>query len=315
MASGGIKALVAVDGSWRAMSMVHFIAGQMEPRKVELKLFNVHDQLPEGFRDIDKDLDYLFRLSEVKSWDLSQRSHMSNFMNQARLVLERAGFSAESVASEIHERVRGIARDILAEAARGYDMVVFARRGLGALQGTILGSVASKLTTKLTDLPVWVVGRRAKPGAILLAMDGSENAVRSAAHLASVASPNATVTIFHAVRSPRLIMEYPLVIDELPPEIVHVADDETVAQRAERLMTEAVDGLVAAGFNRSRVNYKLTQGVSSRADAIVSEAKSGGYGLIVVGRHGLSNIGDFPMGRVTAKVLQLAKGMAVAVVN
>ncbi|ADK83434.1 UspA domain protein [Desulfarculus baarsii DSM 2075] len=315
MAEGGIKALVAVDGSWRAMSMVHFIAGQMEPRKVELKLFNVHDQLPEGFRDIDKNLDYLFRLSEVKSWDLSQRAHMANFMNQARLILERAGFDAKGIDSQIHERVRGVARDIIAEASRGYDMVAFARRGLGALQGTILGSVANKLVTKLTDIPLWVVGRRAKPGRVLLAVDGSESATRAAAHLARVASDNAAVTVFHAVRSPRLIMEYPLVIDELPPEIVHISDGQTVGQRAQRVMEEAAEALVASGFKRERIELKLAQDVSSRADAIVSAAKAGSYGLILMGRRGMSSVGEFSMGRVTAKVLQLAKGMAVAVVN
>jgi hypothetical protein len=42
---------------------------------------------------------------------------------------------------------------------------------------------------------------------------------------------------------------------------------------------------------------------------------NGGYGTIVMGRKGYSEVGEFELGRVTNKVIQLAGTMAVWVVN
>ena len=60
---------------------------------------------------------------------------------------------------------------------------------------------------------------------------------------------------------------------------------------------------------------KLITGVASRAGAIVEEAKKGSYGTIVVGRRGLSKVEEFFMGRVSNKVIHLAKEMAVWVIS
>ena len=60
---------------------------------------------------------------------------------------------------------------------------------------------------------------------------------------------------------------------------------------------------------------KIITGAHSRAGAIVQEAKQGGYGTIVVGRTGLSKVRDFFMGRVSNKVVHLAKENAVWVVS
>jgi nucleotide-binding universal stress UspA family protein len=70
-----------------------------------------------------------------------------------------------------------------------------------------------------------------------------------------------------------------------------------------------------AGVKGDQVSTKVVTGVASRAKAIVEEARKGGYGTIVMGRRGLSRLEEFYMGRVSNKVLQLAKEMAVWVVN
>jgi nucleotide-binding universal stress UspA family protein len=47
----------------------------------------------------------------------------------------------------------------------------------------------------------------------------------------------------------------------------------------------------------------------------VEEAQKNGFGTIVIGRRGLSKVRQFMMGRVSNKVLQLARDLAVWVVN
>jgi nucleotide-binding universal stress UspA family protein len=83
----------------------------------------------------------------------------------------------------------------------------------------------------------------------------------------------------------------------------------------QEVLTEALGKLEKIGFSRDRVTTKIVTGVASRAKAIVEEAKAGGYGTIVVGRRGLSRVEEFFMGRVSNKVIQLAKEMAVWVVS
>ena len=79
---------------------------------------------------------------------------------------------------------------------------------------------------------------------------------------------------------------------------------------------EARTRFINGGFDPNRITTKFIRGVSSRAGAIVEQAKLGGYGTIVVGRRGISKIEEFVMGRVSNKVIHLAKkGMAVWVIS
>jgi nucleotide-binding universal stress UspA family protein len=83
----------------------------------------------------------------------------------------------------------------------------------------------------------------------------------------------------------------------------------------ETFLERAVGRLEKAGLRPDRISTKTVSGVASRAKAIIEEANNGGYGTIVVGRRGLSRVEEFFMGRVSNKVMQLAKEMAVWVVS
>ena len=89
-----------------------------------------------------------------------------------------------------------------------------------------------------------------------------------------------------------------------------------MAEEAMKMVSEeSLDRFKKAGLELDKVTTKIVTGATSRAKAIVEEAKDGGYGTIVVGRRGLSRVAEFFMGRVSNKVMQLAKEMAVWVVS
>ena len=111
------------------------------------------------------------------------------------------------------------------------------------------------------------------------------------------------VTLFHAIRG----------LDFLRAEVSH--EVQQVEKGVEAFFEEAISRLKNAGLNSDRISTKIATGMASRAKAIVEEAKNGGYGTIVVGRKGLSRVEEFIMGRVSNKVVELAKGMAVWVVS
>ena len=78
---------------------------------------------------------------------------------------------------------------------------------------------------------------------------------------------------------------------------------------------QAVERLTAAGVPRDRITTQIVAGAPSRAEAVVMEADQGGYGTIVAGRRGMSEVADFSMGAVCNKIVQLAGRQAVWVVN
>jgi nucleotide-binding universal stress UspA family protein len=214
------------------------------------------------------------------------------------------GFPEEKVSVKIVERKKGIARDIITESQRGYDAVVVGRLGKSQLKDLVWGNVADKLIGRLTHLPVCVVGGSPQDDKILVAMDTSEEAAKVLDFAGTMMDiTDCEVTLFHVIRG----LES------------WTADAGEKLQNAEKaattLLEEAVGRLERAGLNRERISTKIRSGAASRAEAIVEEARNSGCGTIVMGRRGLSRVKEFFMGRVSKKVLQLAKWTAVWVVS
>jgi nucleotide-binding universal stress UspA family protein len=202
------------------------------------------------------------------------------------------------VTVKIHKREKGIARDIVREAKRGYCCVIVGRKGMSKLKDLVLGSVATKLVEKLSLIPLVVVGKQPKQGAVLLAMDGSEGAMRAVDHVgALLGRSDFEVTLLHVIR-----VGNNGYIKEAEKEIGKAFDE------AKRRLTKS-------GFEQNQIATKIITGAPSRAGAIMEGAKEGGYGTIVVGRRGLSRAKEFFMGRVSNKVIHMAKQQAVWVVN
>ena len=103
--------------------------------------------------------------------------------------------------------------------------------------------------------------------------------------------------------------------------LIHIirGDEKQYIEQAKEIIAATFDDaknrLGKSGFKSSQVTTQIITGEESRAEAIVREAREGGYGTIVVGRRGLSEVEEFSMGRVSNKVVYLAKGLAVWIVN
>jgi len=81
------------------------------------------------------------------------------------------------------------------------------------------------------------------------------------------------------------------------------------------LFGQRIRSLEQTGGDASRIRTKIRTSGSSRAGSVLEEAEEGGYGTIVVGRRGQSRVEEFLMGRVSSKVLNLARDRAVLVVD
>ena len=264
---------------------------------MEVLLFHVMTKVPESFWDIEKEPAYIHMPAPISAWELKQKKEIQEFMTSARQLFLDRNVPEDAVSIKIQERKVGIARDIVYESRNDYDGVVVGRWGMSLLKDYLWGSIANKLLGRLTHIPLCVVGGTPQIGKILMAIVASEGAMRAVDYVGAMAdSTNWEVTLFHAARGP-------------DRERLYKAE-----KSMESVFEEASRHLEKAGFNRKQITTRMVAGVSSRAGAIIVEALNGGYGTIVVGRRGLSHLEEFIMGRVSNKVLHMAREMAVWVV-
>jgi nucleotide-binding universal stress UspA family protein len=298
------KILLAVDGSDQAFEAVRYISQLFPPKRMEVVLFHALSKVPEGFWDVEKSPEFKHKLSSVAAWATQQETVIKEFMERARQLFLDRGVPEDKVTVKVGERKKDIAKEIIAESQRGYDAVVVGRLGKSHLKDLVWGSVASKLIGRLTDVPVCVVGGSPQVGKILLAMDTSEEAMKALDFAGNIVDiTDCEVTLLHVIRG-------------LESWTSDASEELQEAENAAKtLLEDAVDRLERAGLNRDRISSKIRSGVASRAETIVEEARNSGCGTIVMGRRGLSRVEEFFMGRVSKKVLQLAKWTAVWVVS
>lgn len=298
------RILLAVDGSDQAFETVRYVSQLFPPKRMETVLFHVATKVPEGFWDVEKNPAFKHKLSSVAAWATREQTVVQEFMDRARQLFLDRGVPEDKVSVKMEERKKGIARDIITESQRGYDAVVVGRLGKSHLKDLVWGSVANKLIGRLTHVPICVVGGSPQDGKILVAMDTSEEATKVLDFAGNMMDiTDCEVTLFHVIRGLESWTE------DASEEL------QNAEKAATTLLEEAIGRLEGTGLNRDRIATKIRSGAASRAEAIVEEARKGGYGTIIVGRRGLSRVEEFFMGRVSKKVLQLAKWTAVWVVS
>jgi nucleotide-binding universal stress UspA family protein len=292
------RILIALDGSDRAFDTIRYICEIPCLRPMEVVLFTVTSPIPESYWDLERQAQYGRRVKDIRIWEEQQHKAIQEYMEEARRKLVENGFAEESVSVTIEARKTGIARDIIKEAKRGYHSVAVGRKGMRRIKDLVLGSVASKLVETMEFTPMLVVGRRyPKPTKILLALDGSEGALCALDFALNTFEGCEEMALTHVIRSE-------------DTGYIHTHREKILP-----VLRMAKSQLINHGYRPEQVVTKIITGVESRAAAIVRAADEGGYATIVIGRRGLSKTSDFFMGRVSNKVIQLARTKAVCVIN
>jgi nucleotide-binding universal stress UspA family protein len=304
------KILVPIDGSDRALNTVRYVA-RIEPfRNMDIVLFHVFNSVPEGYWDLEKDPRSTSTVRQVRSWEIGQRKIINLYMEQALQLLLKAGVPPESTIIKVQNRKKGIARDIIREARSGYDAVVIRRRGMTGLRRLVLGSVATKLLSQITFLPLILVGKRAPNHKILLAFDGSENAMGAVKFVGlMLGGCDYELSLLHVIRSDGAGR----------PQQQHIFASKEFGRIVSKEMVSSLKAakaeLINAGFKADKVSTQIFTGEISRAGAIADRAKQQNFGTIVMGRKGHSSVRDFFIGRVTNKVIHLARDRTVWVLR
>jgi len=304
------KILVPVDGSDRALNTVRYIAKNEPFHTMRIVLFHVFSAVPESYWDLETDPRSTKTIKQARAWEASQRKIIQDYMAQAVQLLRKAGIASKLIETRIQNRKKGIARDIIRESHSGYAAVVTRRRGLTGLTGVVLGSVATKLVEKLDFLPLILVGRKPAGNKILIAFDASEDAAKAVDFVGAVLSGfNYEAGLVHVIRG-----------DGQPQSAMrHILSSKEFTRAADKSITPelyiATKKLISLGFDARNISTKIITGVISRARAITDEARSNDYGTLVMGRKGRSQVRSFFIGRVTNKVIHMARERTVWVIR
>lgn len=303
------KLLVALDGSGRSGETLKFLTRFSPFKEFELVLFSVMSRVPESYYDLGSEAFHPSALSRVRVWENSRKALMEEFMTRSRNKLIAGGFKPEQVRVVIAGRDKGVARDILAEARKGYHALVLRRRGwANAVLPLALGSVSTKVLDKAVDVPVILAGVQPVTHRILVAFDGSPGAMNAVDFVARTAGRNQCRIILGSVMREGADA-HDLASD---PGLDLVFEDFN--RDLDRDLEQALERLNDAGVSKDRIMVRSARGVKSRAMALADMAFSQGCSSVVLGRRGKSNVLDFSMGRVPWKVVHGVRKMTVWVV-
>lgn len=314
MAEGNNKVLLTVDGSEESLAVVRYVSESLQPANAEVLVFQVMSKVPEVFWDLGKDPAWLPKIEAVREYEQKQEGLAAAFMIKSVEMFKQAGFKEGSISTRIGVQQEGIARDVVAEAKRGsYGVLVVGRGKSASTPGMPLGGVASKVLSSAPAPATWLVGGKPSSENILIAMDSSENSIEAVKHAGRMFNKGKnTITLFHAVRGISVSMKG---MEDIFPESYRQRLLEDAEKEIKPTIKLAELWLAKMGITPERISTKIVTGVSSRAAAVVEEAKNGGYGTILAGRRGISEVAEFSMGRVTNKLTQLAKEQSLCIVG
>jgi nucleotide-binding universal stress UspA family protein len=302
------RILIALDGSTQAFDATMYVARHWASTRPKVTLMHVMRALPEVFWDLQKQVVFKQRLKERHhQWVDHTKQTAAEFLARAKKILTDANIPKKFVSANLQQAQKGVARDLITESKNGYDAIVLGRRGLSLLRAPFLGSVSTKVIQRAHDVAVWLVGGCPQASNILLAVDSSEYAA-SAVHYVGgfAADSNAKIMLFHVIRA--LEPAFQELFSMHPQEVE--AFMEQLGAETQAMFKRYRDMLINHGIQDDRIAFKTITQASSRAASILDEARSAGYGTVVMGRRGLSRVYGFLTGRVTNKALHQGEGLA-----
>ncbi len=307
------KIVIPLDGSKTALKSLDYVLQMFGlQHDLNLSLIYIMPSFPPILID-DKTIDKE-TYAQMASGDKKLVNKAERLLKEAKNALIEKGFSEKRIEAIFRKKEKGIAQDVCDWADRKMvDAVLVTRRGQSDLETFFMGRVSESLVEHCTQCPVWIVGGAVDSKKVLVCLDSSDNALRAVDHVGFMLSgTDCHITILHIMR--HLTRYVPIEVLEDASDIERLYKEKS-GKRIAPYMEKAREMLSEAGLTEEQVTARVVDGSRSPADDILKEARSKGYGTIVLGRRGLSGVKAFIFGSVTRKILHHSAGLSIWIVQ
>ena len=150
--------LIAFDDSQNAIRAVQYIADNFTSGS-HITLFSIVTDSASLCEMNSPELTPYFKSQQSNFCMLEDKKKelLENALDKAKSILLDSGFNESNISIKMNAKKRGVARDILDEAASGYDLLVMGRRGLSGIKEFFLGSISQKVFSLAKNISVLIV--------------------------------------------------------------------------------------------------------------------------------------------------------------
>ncbi len=157
---------------------------------------------------------------------------------------------------------------------------------------------------------------------MLIAIDGSKGALKALDYAGELFSEarDLQITLFLVLQGvPPDLWDDGHILSEAERKDRRAVLDKLIVDqklRAEPIFQTALEALTRKGINPARIEKKVVHESNVNvAECILTEARTGGYQTLVMGRCGRSASAHFLMGSTASKVINHGAGIAICVVG
>ena len=302
------KILIAVDGSIYSRKAIEYCIDMCSLIKdMHYVLLNIQPKISEFLLQeskMDSKAGSALREIAAKNRENSQR-----ILDESMAIMVKLGIDEKLIEKVSQPVIRGTAKGILDYAKQTLcDAIVVGDRGKSMLAEAFTGSIANNVLDYTDITPVWAVGGDIKSKKVMLAVDGSESALKAVDHAAFMLAGNTEVKICLLHVTPKLRDYCAIEFDEdgdMIEDVITSGDKKCVDSFYKRAQKKFVD----AGLSESQIEINEVESTLSIGKTIVENANKAGCGTLVIGRRGAND--SFFMGKVSRYILTNAKDCAV----
>ena len=301
------RILVTLDGSKRSKRTVDYLCSFTPFKTRQVTLFNITTPVPEAYYDLNQNSFGKIAVSQVKAWEMGQKTIMTEFLKEARQKMITAGYVPANIEVKLSKQEKGVARGILNEiGSNEYHTLVIRRRGnANSIMGVTMGGVAAKLVEKADKIPLIIAGTRQIQHYLCIAVDGSAGSKRAIQYTAEIMGKTDCRILLCAIMRTT-------VTDSVPEGKDPFVDMSIQAKcKLEKALTEAKENLTQGGIPDDRIETRLIQGAESRAGALLETARAAKCDTIVLGRKGVSDVEAFDLGRIPRKIIYASRKFTI----
>jgi nucleotide-binding universal stress UspA family protein len=264
-------------------------------------------------------------LKEEAARDMHIRAQMNKALKKneaaAMKILEQlksemtdAGFPEDRIQLLTRPRQLGLAQDVIEYAQKNMmDAIVVGRRGVSGIQKFFDSSVSEAILERSQVIPVWMVSKEVRqdlPGKVLVAIDGSEDALRAVDHVGFMVSENNEihVTLIHVTNTAQNYCEIDL---EADPEFVQIIEKKDRAC-VDQFYPKAMERFEQMGLSKDQIEIHTLEGSRRIGLDVVAYAEKNQFNTLVIGRRGINK--SFFMGSVSRQIIAQVSDCAVWIV-